>query len=389
MSKIKMDKSKQQNVLSFIEPLIVSHENPNTDHIDIKIESGSNIHFLTHGIPCFVKIRNAFTGLYLSVPTPTSTSLDQIFCGDSFGSIFIIKPSFFYYRFNIELVTSLQNVTGTLGWYISTVHDSCMLKGADKNTIESQFYLFKFKDDFYIRTYHEAVNMFGNLGRFIYMTRDPNIYTDGDMTTEGSLWKIEKINDNLPISELRNDYLQIYLEMKNISRKNIKQLFPDITKPIYLRNLTFGKYLSANIIHPGEITDKVKGDDEKMLFFIRPDENNECVYISIQYKDQYLNLYTMPFNGNMFLGAPDCPWAKFYINKVNQFYTFQCYHREANKVGEYGRYIYMLDGPDFTIASDGASSAEESLWVIEPSSVSSNNVPIQDQKFTETNTIHS
>lgn len=345
--------------------------------IDLQIESCSAIHFLTNDNPCFVKIKNTSTGFYMHVQNPTSDKIDQTIIGNPTGSIFIIKPSHDHHRMNIELATNIKNIKGTNGWYIFTSPESCSLKGAGNCSIDAQFYLIRYNNTYYIKTQHDSLNMFGNSGRYLYMTTEhstiieqniindcQNIYCDGDISMDGCLWKIEKLNNPSPLMELRCDYVQLFNELKFMSKRSIKQLFAGTIKTVAIKNVKCNKYMATNIVNIGEFNDTFRGDSDKMNFIIRSDDDFECVYISILNKNDYINVYTIPFSNKVFIGAPNCKWAKFYMTMINNDYTFQCVHRECNNTGNYGRYLRMDPTTDI-ITSDG-SMDDAIFWTLEP-----------------------
>lgn len=353
---------------------------------DLMIESGSAIHFITNGNPCYVRIRNLLTGLYLDVQDINKS--DPAIIGSTYGSVFIIKPSYLYFRMNICLVTNIKNNNNNNNWFIGTSSDSCMLKCFDTNLIDSQFYLVRCGKSYRIRCCYEASNLVGNIGKFLYMSRpldpiidkqpvnkivinkninlyNPTIYCDGDITTDGSTWKIEKLNTLINPTEIRNDHYQNFMEIINISHTNVSHLFPNKIKKVFIKNIKYGKYLNTNIINVGDINDTVRGDDDSMTFILRPDNDDKCVYISVQNNDDYINLYTLPQSNSIYIGAPDCNWSKFYVNKVRDGYTFQCYHRECNRNGGYGRFLRMIE-ENFNVISDGTLD-DDIVWNVIPS----------------------
>lgn len=373
------------------------------------LASSSLIHFLTNGTQCYVKIKNIKTGLYLRINqiinaddctasisgySANGLYIDQNMMtaiikepsvvGNNDGSILLLHPSYIVSQSYITIPTNLNkicddyvyvaqnNINNTLDCNavptelnIIATKDSSMLKIALNRTDDAYFRLSGTLSETYICTCHDELNMFGEKGRYLYMSDDGYVHSNGDQSIESSLWKIEKINAYVPINDIRTDYEKLFLDTIKESRRNLDILFPNIVKYFTFYNIGCGKYLNVSIENEKSYENKLFGDDEKTKFVIRPISNENCVYISYYLNGKFANLYTIPKSDIVYAGAPECNWAKFYIIRRNNYYMFQCFHREADANGNYGKYLCMNTCDNkIDVTSNGCEFDDTSRWDI-------------------------
>ena len=103
--------------------------------------------------------------------------------------------------------------------------------------------------------------------------------------------------------------------------------------------------------------------EEKVGFLLRPQISENSFYLSYYINNIFLNVYVIPKDNNVYIGNIEVDWAQIYIIKKENTYLFQCYHREADKNGHYGRYI-SVDKETGTIRSDGCEGSKYSQWEI-------------------------
>lgn len=130
-----------------------------------------------------------------------------------------------------------------------------------------------------------------------------------------------------------------------------------------LFNIGCRKYLNISIDANNLLLSKLVGEDSKLKFVIRNISGENCIYLSHYLHNICLNVYSLPNNFDILIGAPDCDWCKFYVIKKNGFYLFQCFHREADINGNYGKYLCM--NKDLSVSSKGVESDEYSMWKCE------------------------
>jgi hypothetical protein len=365
---------------------------------DILIESASHIHFLTNGQNTYVKLRNVVTNTYIDIIESYEELVNDVIVCDDIGAFVKITPCYDLSKMYIIVCTPNkmyidEQVTGSgveglsvLGsttsiitrnssmteTYLSAKDNGSVIKNNGNKTVDSMFMLERYKDGFYIKTTNTTPNIYGEEGRYLYVTDDMCVHVDGDKSISTALWTFEKINDIKTIPDIRTDYKK-ELE-KILSLKNVRQLCKKIFKYFTIKNQKYNKYMTAfthSIEQPTQ--NGVLGSSQITQFVIRPiqSENNisNCVYISYYINGTCYNVYTLPRNKNVYLGAPDCNWAKFYIiEKSNNTYMFQVFHRECDDDGNYGRYLCMKpqndEGDEFSIMSNGSESDNCSLWVL-------------------------
>lgn len=368
---------------------------------DILIESISHIHFLTNGQNTYVKLRNVVSGKYIDIiESYEELSNDVVVC-DDIGAFIKITPCYDLSKMYIlvctpnkmyvnEQVTRNSSMIQldimnhqTLGaamphqscmteTYLSAKDNGSVIKNNGTKTIDSMFMLERCKEGFYIKTTNTTPNIYGEEGRYLYVTDDMCVHVDGDKSISTALWTFEKINDTKIVLDIRTDY-EKELE-KIVSLKSMKQLYKNIFKYFTIKNQMYNKYMSA-FTHSSEqpTQNGVLGSSQITQFVIRPvhSENkiSNCVYISYYVNGICYNIYTLPRDKNVYLGAPDCNWAKFYIvENSNNTYMFQVFHRECDDNGNYGRYLCMkprTDGSEyFDIMSNGSESDNCSRWLL-------------------------
>lgn len=327
----------------------------NNINAEILEQSASLIHFITNDMSCYVKIKNIKTGLYLQLIHPDNSS---IVIGNNMGSILLLHPSYITSQMYITIPTTKLNIIAT--------KDSSILKISLNRTDDAYFRLLGTLSETYICTCQEAYNLFGEKGRYLYMSDDGYIHTNGDPSIESSLWKIEKINAFIPINDIRIDYEKLFLDTMKESRRNLDLLFPNIIKYFTFYNIGHGKYLNISIESENSFNNKLFGDDEKTKFIIRPISNENCVYISYYLNGKFANIYTIPKSNTVYAGAPDCNLAKFYIIRRNNYYMFQCFHRETDVNGNYGKYLCMNKyDNNIIVTSNGCEFDDSARWNIE------------------------
>lgn len=351
---------------------------------DSLIESVSHIHFLTNGQNIYVKLRNIVTNKYIDIIESYEELCNDVVVCDDIGAFVKITPCYDLSKMYIivctpnkmyvnEQVTRNSSMTET---YLSAKDNGSVIKNNGNKTVDSMFMLERHKDGFYIKTTNITPNIYGEAGRYLYVTDDMCVHVDGDKSISTALWTFEKINDIKIVLDVRTDY-EKELE-KIVSLKNVRHLCKKIFKYFTIKNQTYNKYITAfthSIEQPTQ--NGVLGSSQMTQFVIRPiqSENNisNCVYISYYVDGICHNIYTLPGNKNVYLGAPDCNWAKFYIvEKSNNTYMFQVFHRECDDNGNYGRYLCMkpqnkesnVESSEFNIMSNGSESDNSSWWVL-------------------------
>jgi len=334
----------------------------------INDESASHIHFITNGVPTYVRIKNVANNTYLNVIEPDDISFDQTIICDDVGIFFQIMPSYNPAQFHLRLYTQVKNNCGANGWYLFTLPDSSLMKGAGKKDNKSTFILEKGTIGYYIRTLCTTANIYGDAGRYIYTTEDTCVHVDGDRSMSSAIWDFEKVNERELIKDVRTDYDTEFKQVMNT--RVLSQLFKQTLKYVTIYNKAYNKIMSVYFNSPIYPTrNGVFGGDENTSFVVRPNMIDNSIYISYYASNVCYNLYTLPRNSKAYFGAPDCNWSKFYlIGKGNNVYMFQVFHRETDENGNYGRYLCMrpdnIDNTKYRICADGSADEECSHWTI-------------------------
>jgi hypothetical protein len=206
--------------------------------------------------------------------------------------------------------------------------------------------------------------MFGEKGRYMYMTDSGYIHSDGDISIGSSVWKIEKLNLHTLNTDTRADYEKLHLNIMKESKRNTETLFQNTVKQFSLYNIGFKKYCGVAIENNTSYENTLIGTDDKIKFIIRPIVDGNCVYISYYLNGRMMNIFTIPRNKEAYVGAPECDWAKFYLIRRNNYYMFQCFHRESDINGNYGRYLCMRLNGELKIESNGCEADDISKWNI-------------------------
>jgi hypothetical protein len=332
-----------------------------------EIKSMSLIHFLTNQTECYIKLKNLTTGLYLNIDILEKNNefLEKKACGKKEGTILILTPTYLlskcYFKIHIPINLDVQK-----NFYLTSTHDSAIIKKTYEKMNDNLFYLDGTIDKTYIIANQNDKNMFGENGRYVYMTDDGMIYVNGDQSINSSLWKIEKINEYKKYNDSRTDYKMKYDIVEKESKRNMNTLFSQIIKYFTFFNVKSKKYLNISINNEQTFEYKLFSSNEKMNFTIRPVPNENCVYISYYIRGKYVNIYVIPQTSEVLAGAPDCDWAKFYIIKKNNYYLFQSYHKECDINGEFGKYLCMKEeNNEIKIMCDGCVCDDLTKWTCE------------------------
>lgn len=333
-----------------------------------EINSMSLIHFLTNQEECYIKIRNIATGKYMFIDTAQQThnTIERKLVGMNNGTIIIMKPTHLLSKCNL-IVLSNVNTDEQTKYYLTSTHDSAIIQKTVKKCDDSFFYLDGTPDEIYICANQNDKNMYGEDGRYLYMTDENLIYVNGCRNINSSSWKIEKINGYRIFDDVRIDYKGIHEMLERESGRNMGAIFLNTVKYFTILSTKNKMYLNVSLNKCGTFKCDLFGCNEKMCFMMRPVQNENCVYISHYIGGKYINLYTIPNSSEVYAGAPDCHWAKFYIKKCGDDYLFQCFHRESDKYGNYGRCLCMKKSDDgkYKICGDGSCSEETSKWRLE------------------------
>lgn len=347
------------------------------DFKNINITSTALIHFLTDNSQCYVRIKNIATGLYLycaqsanqdatekmvgSVTINNVSATEKIvgcatekIVGSATGSVIILKP---FYKLSMIGMTVQHNDTQIF----APVANSSLISSHNK-TDKHYFYLMGTLTETYICSSTTELNRYGERGRFLYMTDDGYVHSDGDISIGSAVWQIEKINAPIVNTDVRVDYNKLHTAIVKESKRNTDSLFQTSVKQFSLHNVGCKKYLDVSIENDISYQNKLIGTDEKTKFIIRLVPNETYVYISFYLNNKIINVYTLPKSSDAYLGAPECNWAKFYLIRRNNYYMFQCIHREADIYGNYGRYLCMCSDNGYYISSNGCETDEMSMW---------------------------
>jgi hypothetical protein len=332
-----------------------------------EIQSMSLIHFLTNQIECYVRIKNIVTGKYLHIDTSPHepNTIEKKVIGNGDGTIIILKPSYLLSKCYFIVISNVNSELHTK-YYLTATHDSAIIKKTIDKCNDSLFYLDGTLDETYICANQIDKNMYGEIGRYLYMTDEDAVYVNGDQSIGASLWKIEKINGYQMFNDIRTDYKEKYDLVEKESKKNMNIMFSSIVKYFTIFNVENNIYLNVSLNKNKTFKRELFGYHEKMNFMIRPVPNENCIYISHYIGGKYVNLYTLPNSLEVYAGAPDCHWAKFYIIKSGNYYLFQCFHKETDKNGNYGRYLCMRNTiqDKYEIMGDGCFNEECSKWML-------------------------
>lgn len=362
------------------------------------IDSTAYIYFITHGNPTYVKLKNVTMKTYLCVIDQPEYN-DQIMMCCSIYNDKPIPSQLNQLDIKLDLIKIIQP------WYISTakyplshfcmvLHSSnkylramnnlSLLKLSDDKNDEVMFTLEKTNLGYYIKTTNTSANIYGDAGRYLYVTADGCVHVDGDKSIQTSLWSFEKINEPKKNIDTRSDYEKDIKKLECV--KKTQSIFKNMMKFYTIQNVFFNVYMTTYInsnesyntesrpisdttIHLSQ--NKLMGTNDPTFFIITPIFLSNYVYISYNpmtsiSDNLYFNLFTFPRNPEVYVGAPNCDWAKFYmIDKGNNTFMFQVFHKESDDDGNFGRYLCMREiNDELKIMSNGKESEACSCWKI-------------------------
>lgn len=284
------------------------------------------------------KLLNVKTNRYINIDKPTPENKEGVNTHNK-GTIFKIKslskdPKSSKYL--IAYYKNIKNQNGSDGWHLYTLPNDPKLFGSGNDGPWATFKIIRIEDKYLIKTFHENRNKYNNLGKYLYIDNDHSIKADGDISMEESYWKLipSKVN---PIEQLEGGVYKII---------NVK------TK----------QYI--NVINPSpKVNNTVVANKKPALFVVY--SNNGALSIKLELDIMNQNdtkgwhLYTVPKNNILYGAGNNGPWATFTVEKSGNYYLLKTPHKELNKMGKPGRYLYVSE---FSILSDGDSSMEECLW---------------------------
>lgn len=321
------------------------------------IEAKSLLHFITNDRPQYIRIKNLTMQKYLYIGE------NNAIYGNDEGTILIITPTYQKEYLTLKCAHNelfLNTNVGITGLSVATFQ---ITSGNNKEIL---FYVIGNLNCLYIGNLDETPNIFGAKGRFLYMSEDGTIHTDGDRSIMTSQWVIEKINDVNKPREIRTDYYQLFDNINKESAKNISNFFNNMTRMYTIQNVKSSTYMNVSLEDVSANVGSVISTTMPNKFNIRPSYTDNTIYISYIVDNQYYNLYTIPNDDGIYMGAPDCDWAKFYLVKKNNYYLLQTFHRESDIYGSYGRYICISEVGDIecqNLKSNGTTT-DISMWKI-------------------------
>ena len=327
------------------------------------IRSASLIHFITNQTECYIKIKNIITNEYLYIDTTKQleNEIEKKAIGTKDGTIFILKPTYTISKCIFSLLPNQDDTKEK--YYLMATHDSAIIEKTNNEMNDIYFYLDGTIDKTYICACQNDKNMYGENGRYLYMTENNNIFCNGDPSISSSLWRIEKLNEYQLCKDVRADYENEYNVIDKESKKNINMLFSNVINYFTIFNEQSKLFLNISLNRENSFEHELFGYHEKMNFMLRPVPNENCVYISYYYRNKYINLFTLPKCSEVYAGAPDCDWAKFYIVKKNNQYLFQIFHKESDQNGNYGKFLCMKNENDkYIICCDGCCNGDNTKW---------------------------
>lgn len=322
------------------------------------VTSASLIHFITNGSPCYVKIKNINTGLYISI-------VNNNIIGSNCGSILLVKPCYETHKMMISIPEHIDEVTHEKLYehnIIALSNNSIPRVGTCRNR-DTYFCLCGNINEVCIRSCDDNLNMYGEIGRYMYMSDDGSVHVDGDANMRTSAWILERLNSNKEYIDVRSDYKTEHESLINDAKRGFSSLFTSINKYFTICNVATNKFLNISF-GTCDLFHNIIGSNDKAKFIIRPVDNEKCVFISYYFNEKFVNIYTIPRTNDVYIGSPDCNWAKFYVVKNKNNYMFRCYCDETNNIGKYGKYLCMHS--DDIVYFDGSNDEPNSLWNIKP-----------------------
>jgi len=366
------------------------------------IKSISLAHFITNDNPKYAKIKNIKTNKYLYVldcKRIANTHDDYIFTpyqncninpikiiGDNVGSIFCIEFNFNKKGVNLSFDTSILTqetcneilqcektdrvdmIDDGKKLYLCKMIDNTNLHVTSIKSKSSVLFLDGNTKRLKMCSNFDEKNMYGEIGQYMFMSDDGSVHIDGDRDSEYSEWIFELINIDRTILDVRNDYVDVIERTMRDAKKSIVSIFPNVLKFFTLFNIECKQYLNIPIVNDDVFNEHVFGSNNKQLLVIQPDLENSCIYLSCFDGIRLRCLFTIPHSSDVYINAPKCDWAKFYIIKHNEYYIFRCNQTETDHCGNFGKYLCMCidDNKDYIVRSDGSANDAKSKWIVAP-----------------------
>jgi len=308
----------------------------NLIHLFVPVNNNDN-KYIINGT---YKLLNVKTNQFITVDEPSPKKKDNITANNQ-GTIFYINSlsKNNSNKYLIRLGKLMKNQNGSDGWHLYTMPNDNKLYGAGNDGLWANFIIDKIDDKYLIRSFHEKKNKKGNIGRYIYIDDDLILKTDGDISMESCYWTLIPT----PLS--------------------IKDIFTAGSYKLY--NIKTKKYLGVENPDPKN-NQCIIADKKPTLFNLYNNHGG----ISIKLDQNIINqngtpgwhLYTAPKNNLIYGAGNSGPWATFKLELVkDKYYLIKSFHDEQNKMGQNGRYLYIVGN---NILSDGDSSMEDCLWLL-------------------------
>ena len=311
------------------------------------LASKSLIIFLTNGNETYVKIKNIEYNKYIKIQDDSEKKI--VVGSDSDYTIFRIVPTYDYSEIKIFDCCSKNKVC-----VYNNLKLCCLLDDLSISSLNDTFCLAGDLKKLYL------INNCVTTNNCMHMSENNDIHIDGKLNQSNACWIFELINNTQPQIEYRLDYMTEYNNMCNQSKKSIDSLMKNMLEQYTIMNVNTKQYLSAQLF--GDLSkNKVMMSNEQVNVKIsRYDDYRIFIYMTFNNENKYF--YTLCEDDDLYIGAPKCDWALFYLIKLDNKYLIQCCHRESDKFGNYGRYLYVNDKGQ--IKSNGDNSFN-SHWSIE------------------------
>lgn len=143
----------------------------------------STIFFKTNKV---VNIRNVKTNKYLNISLNNVLSYDnKIVVGDNIGNFnFMINDKY------VNIIMSIDTVT----MHVNTIPHDTLTYISILNTNWSKFYILQKETHYLIRCIHEESSYNGTYGRYLCVSTDGLVLSNGSDSDENSLWDLEYKN---------------------------------------------------------------------------------------------------------------------------------------------------------------------------------------------------
>lgn len=321
--------------------------------MDKQVEAESQLFFITDGQECYVKIKNAITNNHIALKN------NELICDDICDNfIFAIKPNIYTGNFTISPINFMEHCHGTqYNYYVISNKDvSKMMCVCEMNVKEQEdklFLLEKINNKLYIYSTHITPNRYGETGRYLYESGEHEILCDGDKSILTSEWIIEKVNTNIQINDIRSDYETLNKDLLLDTKISIKKIFPTPFKFFLIKKTHCDKYLDVSVGHDYTSQNFLVGSNNSTGFAIRPIIGTTKIYISYQFSD-LMNVYALPNDPHVYLGAPDCLIAQFYLIQYKGHIVFRTCLNEIDEYGNYGKYLNMIKTGDKYVVTFGS-----------------------------------